>query len=119
MAMPHVRAWPLLSVHAAVGAAHPAYFGDLFTQQSTSPVPKQDTLAAVGAHEAWIACLAALRRKGKKPREQGTGRRRRRRRTRQRRATRQRKKRQGRERRRSREPYPCYSKVQCTTAKHH
>ena len=33
--------------------------GDLFTQQSTSPVPKQGTLAAVGAHEAWIACLAA------------------------------------------------------------
>ena len=52
--LPHVRAWPLLSVHAAVGAAHPA-----FTQQSTSPVPKQGTLAAVGAHEAWIACLAA------------------------------------------------------------
>ena len=33
--------------------------GDLFTQQSTSPVPKQGTLAAVGAHEAWIVCLAA------------------------------------------------------------
>ena len=33
--------------------------GDLFTQQSTSPVPKQGTLAAVGAHDAWIACLAA------------------------------------------------------------
>ena len=33
--------------------------GDLFTQQSTSPVPKQGTLAAVGAHEAWIACLVA------------------------------------------------------------
>ena len=32
---------------------------DPFTQQSTSPVPKQGTLAAVGAHEAWIACLAA------------------------------------------------------------
>ena len=35
--------------------------GDLFTQQSTSPVPKQGTLAAVGAHEAWIACPGGVR----------------------------------------------------------
>ena len=34
--MPHVRAWPLLSVHAAVGAAHPAYWRPLHAAEHLS-----------------------------------------------------------------------------------
>ena len=34
--LPHVRAWPLLSVHAAVGAAHPAYWRPLHAAEHLS-----------------------------------------------------------------------------------
>ena len=32
---------------------------DLYSEQSTSPVPKQGTLAQIASHERWLRCLAA------------------------------------------------------------
>ena len=40
--------------------------GDLFTQQSTYPVPKQGTLAAVGAHESVDRVPGGVRGDGQK-----------------------------------------------------
>ena len=31
---------------------------DLYSEQSTSPVPKQGTLAQIASHERWLRCLA-------------------------------------------------------------
>ena len=35
---------------------------DLYSEQSTSPVPKQGTLAQIASHERWLRCLAACER---------------------------------------------------------